>query len=177
MGSGYPLVKVFLDDFRGNLSRLDNPCEPALAGEEVKRLLLEHGPHATRQWGKPGMMEHSELVLSIPVYKSGVGEKIEPVIDRLIEGSEEAIPFKGPPLQELSGLQLSGIAEMGNQEVAHLPFVAHLAVHDPEEALEVIGGGCRVDKVALLLRGSELRVSLVNDQVQERITYILGRNL
>ena len=91
------------------------------------------------------MMEHGELVLSISVYKSGVGEKPEPVIERLVEGSEEAIPFKGPPLQELSGLQLSGIAEMGNQEVAHLPPVAHLVVHDPKEALEVLGGGGRVD--------------------------------
>ena len=80
-----PLVKIFLNDWDGNLSRLDDSGQSCIAGEHVEELFLEHGRYALCQGGKSRMAQHGELVLPVSVDELGIGEKIEPVGHRLIE--------------------------------------------------------------------------------------------
>jgi hypothetical protein len=55
------------------------------------------------------------------------------------------------------GLDLARVAEVVDQQVAHLEAVAHLLAVHASEALQVVGRGRRLDQVALLLDRRELR--------------------
>jgi hypothetical protein len=109
--------------------------------------------------------EHVELELAVAVDELGVGEEVHPVVDVDVERSEEPAVLPGAPLEELAGLDPARIAEVIDEEVAHLPSMAHLLDHDAADALRVVLGRRGLEEVALLLDRRELRVALVDDEV------------
>ena len=94
-------------------------------------------------------------------------KKSHPVVHVHVEGAEKPAVLPRPALEELARLDLSRFTEVVDQEVAHLPAVPHFLGHDPADAVRVVVRGRGFQQVALLLDGRELRVALVDDQVQE----------
>src|SRR5207245_1268137 len=82
---------ISLNDRNGNASRLDDALKAVIARAEVEGLFLEHWRHAPAEGKKPGMREHGQLEFSVAVHELRVGEKVEPVFDRLVEGAEQAL--------------------------------------------------------------------------------------
>src|SRR2546422_752183 len=172
-----PLVDVFLNECERHDAGLDDALDAVLAGAQVEGLLLEHGDHGLRQGRKSRIAQHGELVFAVAVHEIRVGEKVEPVVDVLIEGAEQALLVKGAPLEHLLRLDASGVAEMADQQVAHLPAVAHLFGHHAAEGLAVVLGGSVLKQAALLLDRSKLGVALKDDQVHESVAHALVRDL
>src|SRR3989454_12842237 len=73
----------------------------------------------------------------------------------------------GPPLQQLGGLALPLVAEVGAQQIRHLPAVPHLLGHHAHEREQVVIGGRVLEQVALLLHRRELGIALVDDEVEQ----------
>ena len=140
-----------------------------MARAEVEALLAEHRPHRAGERREARRREHVELELAVPVDELGVGEEVDPVVHVDVEGAEQPAVLPGAPLEELARLDLSGFAEVVDEQVAHLPAVAHLLDHDAADAVGVVVRGGGLQQVALLLDGRELRVALVDDQVQQRV--------
>src|SRR5689334_10270324 len=109
------------------------------------------------------MRKHRQLIFAVAIDEFSISEKIEPVVNRRIERAQEAIATKSAPLEELSSLELSRIAKIIDQQIAHLPAVPHLFAVHPRERLAVVLRGCRIDQVLLLLDGSELGVALIDN--------------
>src|SRR5262249_55639100 len=125
-----PLVEVLLHDRYRNFAAPKDAREPSMAGEHVKEFFLEHRRDAFSQWRKTGMRKHRQLIFAVPIEKLSIGKKMEPVVDGRVDGAEQAIAAKSPPLKQLPRLELSRIAKIIDQQVAHLPAVTHfLAVH------------------------------------------------
>src|SRR5437764_15491790 len=55
--------------------------------------------------------------------------------------------------------------------------MAHLFDHDARNGTAVPVGGCRFEKMPLLLYAGELSVALIDDHIQQRVAHLLGRNL
>ena len=151
-----PFVEISLNDRNGNASRLDDALKAVIARAEVEGLFLEHRRHAPAEGKKPGMREHGQLEFSVAVHELRVGEKVEPVFDRLVEGAEQAVVGEGS-------------AELGDEHVAHLPAVAHFFGHDAHQAEVVVARGRRLEQPPLLLHGREFGVSLIDDQILRRV--------
>ena len=127
------------------------------------------GPIERASGAKRRGREHVELELAVAVHELGVGEEVDPVVHVHVEGAEQAVVLPGAPLEQLARLDLARLAEVVDEQVAHLPAVAHLLDHDPADALGVVVGGRGLEQVALLLDGGEFGVALVDDQVQEGV--------
>ena len=127
------------------------------------------GPIERASGANAGGREHVELELPVAVDELGVREEVDPVVHVHVEGAEQPVVLPGAALEELARLDLPGLAEVVDEQVAHLPAVAHLLDHDPADAVGVVVGGRGLEEVALLLDRGELRVALVDDEVQERV--------
>src|SRR3972149_140280 len=81
-----------------------------------------------------------------------------------------------PPLQQALGAGLAGVAEIGDQQIAHLPAVAHFFAINADHRLQVITRRRPLQQVALLFDGGKLGVPLVVDQVDQSVLDALIRN-
>src|SRR5207249_12223457 len=72
---------------------------------------LPHHPSST-------LFPYTTLFRSVD--ELGVREQVEPVVDALVEGAQQALALGGAALQQLLRLTLALVAEMGDQQVAHL---------------------------------------------------------
>src|SRR6266849_3077705 len=170
---GNPFVDVFLNDLRGNDAGFDDALDAVLAGAEVKGFFLEHGNHGLRERGEAGIAEHGELVFAVAIDEIGVDEKVEPVVDVLIEGAEEALLIEGAALQHFLGFDAAAVPEVVHQEMAHLPAVAHFFGDDAAEGLAVVFAGRGFEEAALLLDGGEFGVALIDDEVEQGVAHAL----
>ena len=140
-----------------------------MAGSEVEALLAQHRSHRARERREARRREHVELELAVAVDELGVREEVDPVVDVDVEGPEQAVVLPGAALEELARLDLPGLAEVVDEQVAHLPAVAHLLDHDPAGAVGVVVRRRALEEVALLLDRGELGVALVDDEVAESV--------
>src|SRR5215471_8711859 len=173
----HPLVDELLHDRERHHAGLDDSLHAVLPGAQVEGFLLEHGDHGLRQRRKAGVAEHSELELSVAIDEICVGEEVEPVIDILVEGTEQAPLLERAPLEHLLRFDAPAVTEMVDQQVAHLPAVAHLLCHNAAERLPVVLRGSGLKQPPLLLDRSKLRVPLIDDQVEQRVAHALVWNL
>src|ERR1700752_2681134 len=144
---------------------------------EVERFLAQHRIHGLRKRLEARIAQHRELKFSVPIYKSGVGEEIEPIVDDLIKRAQQTLLFESAPLEHLLRLHFAAVTEMVDQQVAHLPAVAHFLGHDAAERLAVMFAGRIREKAALLFDRRKLRIALVYDQIHQAVADSLIWNL
>src|SRR5881409_859586 len=104
----------------------------------MKKFFFEHCGHTLGHRSKRRMAEHRQLKFTIPVDKLSVGEEIEPVVNQRVERAQQPITFENSSLQKFSNLQFSGISKVVNQEIAHLPTIAHFLTIDTNQSLAII---------------------------------------
>ena len=139
----------------------------------MEGLFLQHGAHAGCEWLEGRGREHAQLELSVPVNEHGVAEEIQPVWHGSIEGAQQSVAVLSVALEELLCLTSSLLAEIGHEEVSHLPAVALFLGHDAGCSVAVIIGWCGCEKVSLLLDRGELGVALNGDHADQRIPHAL----
>ena len=84
---------------------------------------------------------------------------------------------ESPAFEQLLGFNLPGRAEVFHKQIAHLRAMPHLFAHDFHRGLEIVFARCGLQEVALLLNRCELRVTLVSDEVEQRVANTLVGNL
>src|SRR4029077_7646636 len=124
-----------------------------------------------------GILQHLQLKFAVAIDEVSVGEKVHPVVDVDVKRSQQTLVLKGAALEHFLGLDLAGVAEVIEQERAHLPTVAHLFDHDARKGATVPVGRSRLKQVSLLLDAGKLGVALIDDHVQERVAHLLGGDL
>ena len=174
---GNPLVEEPLDHFRGHLARLDEAEQSVVADSQVERLFFEHRVHRARQRIERGDRQHGQLKLAVPVDELCVREEIEPVVHQLVERAEQPLALVGAALEQLRRLTLALVAEVGAQQIGHLPAVAHLFGHHSLQRQQVVIAGGVLQQVALLLHRGELGVALVDDEIEEGVADPLVGNM
>src|SRR2546427_10696954 len=112
----HPLVDELLDDGERHHTRADNALDAVLARAQVERFLAQHRDHRLRHRGKSRVTQHGKLELAVAIDEIGVGEEVEPVVDVLVEGPEQTLLIKRPPLQHLLRLDAPAVAEMVDQQ-------------------------------------------------------------
>ena len=137
----------------------------------------QHRRHGLSQGLEGGVTEHGELEFAVAVHKIRVGEEIQPVAHVLVEGPEQPFALEGAALQHLLRLDAPAVAELVDQQVAHLPAVPHLLRHHAAQRLPVVFGGRGLEQPPLLFNGSELGVALVDDQVHQGVAHALVGNV
>src|SRR6266568_898823 len=176
-GSGDPLIEEALHHLGWHLARLHDPQQAVVPGAQVERFLLEHRVHGARQRVKGRDGEHRQLELAVAIDELGVGEEVEPVVDELVERSEQALPFVGAALEQLRRLTPAFVPEVPAEQVRHLPTVSHLLGHHPHQGQQVVVARRVGQEIALLLDRSKLGIALINDQVQQGVADALVRDV
>src|SRR6266700_4680432 len=177
VGTGDPLVQVFLHQPAGNNAGFSDARQSGIAGAHVERLFPEHITHGAAQRSEGGVLQHLELELAIAVDKVGEGEEVQPVVALFIKGAEHALVFIRLAFQHFLGLDFARGTKVVDQQGAHLPAVTHLFNHDAGEAGTVIVAGRGLKEPALLFHAGKLGVTLVDDQVHEGVTHVLCGDL
>src|SRR5260370_32927488 len=104
-------------------------------------------------------MQHGKLILAVPTDEIGIGKKVEPVVDVLIERTEQPFLIEGAAVQHLLRFDTPTIAEVIHEQVAHLPAGAHCFRDYAAGRLPAGLAGGAVEEPTLLLDGGKLRVS------------------
>ena len=143
----------------------------------MEGFLLEHGSHAGSQGLERRGRQHAELELAVSVNKHRVAEEVQPVRHGSVERTEESVAVLRIALEELLSLSSSLLAEVGHEEVRHLPSVALFFGHDSSGSVAVVVGGCGGEQVALLLHGGEFGVALHGDHADQCVSHALVRHL
>ena len=187
-GGGVPVVDVFLDQAEidravvadalrvvgvqllHDLQRPpDDPAEAGLADEHVVGFLGQHEAAGARQRIEGALGQHLELELAVPVGEVGEAEERHPVVDRLVEGRQDArvVDVAGMALQQVFGLLAAVAAEMGVEQVDHGPEVPALLDVDLEQVAHVVERRAGVGEHALLFDRSRLGIALGDDQAAQ----------
>ena len=124
-----PFVHVFLNDIERHHFRFYNALETIMTGAQMERFFPQHRIHGLRQRLESRITQHGELEFSIAVHEIRVGEKVQPVGHFLIEGAKQALGFKCAAFQHFLGFHFSTVAEVIDQQMAHLPAVPHFFGH------------------------------------------------
>ena len=173
VGAGNPLVQIFLQEPARHHARLGNALQASVAGAHVERLFAQHVAHGAAHRRKGGIFQHLQLEFAVAVNEIGVGKKIEPVVNRLVERAQQALALKGAALQHLLRFHFAGVAKVFDKQRAHLPAMAHLFDHHPGQGAPVVIRGRRFKQEALLLATGKLGVALIDDQIQQRVAHVL----
>ncbi len=84
---------------------------------------------------------------------------------------------KRPAFQHLLRFHFARIAEVVDQQSAHLPAVPHLFDHHPGDGPAIPVSRRALKQVALLLHAGEFSVALVDDHVDQCVAHLLRRHL
>src|SRR5579864_399418 len=175
--TGNPLVEIFLDEPAGDDSRLHDAPQAVIAGAHVKRFFAQHVRHRAAERRESRVFQHLQLKLSVTVNEIRVREKIHPVVDVNVEGTEQALVLERTTFEHLLRLDFSGVSEVVHQQSAHLPAMAHFLDHHARDGAAVPVGGSGFKKVTLLFDAGEFGIALIHDHVHQGIAHLLGRNL
>ena len=136
-----------------------------MTGEHMEKFFLQHRGDAFGQRRESRMAEHGQLIFAVSIDKFGISEKVQPVIDRRIERTQQTIASKRSAFEKFFCFQFPGIAEIVHQKITHLPAVTHFLAVDPGERLPIVFRRGRIEQILLLLDRGKLGVALINDQV------------
>ena len=158
--------------------RLIDAGDAGVADEHVVRFLGQHEAAGARQRIERALGEALELELAVAVGEVGEHEEGEPILDRLVEGREDArlVGVAGMARQQLLRLLAPVAAEIGVQQIDHRPEMAALLDIDLEEVAQIVERRRGVAEQALLLDRGGLGVALGDDEAAQRGA-VLARHL
>ena len=99
----------------------------------MEGFFAQHVGHGASERSKGGVLQHLQLKFAVTIDEIGVSEKVHPVIDVDIEGTQQTLVLKSATLEHLLCFDFAGVAEVIYEQSAHLPSVAHLFDHDARE--------------------------------------------
>ena len=158
---------------------LDDAGDAGLADEHVVRFFGEHEARRPRQRIERALRQRQQLRLAVTIGEHREHEEVEPVLDRLVEGVEDArlVAVAALPREELLGLVTAVAAEVRVQEVDHRPEVAPLLDVDLEQVAKVVHARASLPEPALLLDRRRFGVSLRDDQAPQLVAELPGHLL
>src|SRR6185295_12391217 len=112
------------------------------------------------------LRERQQLRFAVAVGEHREHEEVEPVLDRLVEGVEDArlVAVAALAREQLLGLVAAVAAEVRVQQIDHRPEMTALLDVDLEEIAEVVEARTALPKPPLLLDARRLGVPLRDDQ-------------
>src|SRR5262249_12585465 len=120
-----------------------------------------------------------QLRLAVAIGEHREHEEVEPVVDWLVEGFEDArlVTVAALTLEQLLGLVSAVAAEVRGQEVDHRPEVAAFLDVDLKEIAKIVKARTALAEPSLLLDARGLGVALRDDQPAELIAEFAGHFL
>ena len=156
---------------------MHDAAQAVVSGAHVERFFAEHVRHGAAEGRKGRKLKHLQLEFAVTIDKVGVGEEVHPVIDIDIECAQQALVFESATLQHFLGFDFAGVAEVIDEQGAHLPSVTHFFDHDASDSAAVPVSGRGFEQVPLLFDAGKFRVALVDNHVHQGVTHLLGGNL
>src|SRR5215472_5004608 len=95
------------------------------------------------------------------------------MFDRVVECVQKPRALVGTPLEHLLRLDSPVVAEVADEQMAHLVSVSRLFDEDAADRVEVVFGRRLAQQQLLLLVGCELGVALVDDHVEHGVAHPL----
>ncbi len=125
------------------------------------------------------LREGQELILSVPVREHGEHEVVQPVVDGLVEGAQDArlVRVAAPALQERLRFLAPVAAEVAVEQVDHGPQVAAFLHVHLEEIAQVVEAGRGLAQEPLLLDARGLGVALGHDEAAQRVAVLAGDDI
>ena len=148
---------------------LHDAVHAGFADEEMVRLLGEHEAGRARERVESRLRQGGQLILAVAVGEHGEHEEAQPVVDRLVEGIEDArlVARAASPLEQLVRFLAAVAAEVAVEQVDHRPQVTAFFDVDLEEVAQVVQGRTGLAQLALLLDRGRLGVGLRDDDAAE----------
>jgi hypothetical protein len=158
---------------------LDDSRDARLADEHVVRFLRQHEPGRAGQRIERAFRERQQLRFAVAIREHREHEEIEPVVDRLVEGVENArlVAVAALPSEQLLGLVAAVPSEIRVQEVDHRPEVTSLFDVDLKQIPKIVQAWTALPQPALLLDARRFGVSLRDDQPAELVSKLSGHFL
>src|SRR4029079_3463571 len=154
----------------------DYPRDAGFADEHVVRLFGEHESRRARQRIERALRERQQLRLAVAVGEHREHEEIQPVLDRFVEGVENAWLIAIPALasQKFLCLVAAVPAEIRMQQIHHRPqMTAFLDVH-LKQVSEIVQTRAPLAEPALLLDARRLSIALSHDEAAKLIAEFAG---
>ena len=144
---------------------------PGLADEHVVRFLRQHEARRARERIERALRQRQQLGLAVAVGEHREHEEVEPVLDRLVEGVEDArlVAVAALPREQLLGFVAAVAAEIRMQQVDHRPEMAALLDVHLEQVAEVVDARAPLPQPPLLLDARRLGVPLRHDQAPQLV--------
>jgi hypothetical protein len=123
--------------------------------------------------------QRQQLRLAVAVGEHREHEEVEPVVDRLVEGVENArlVAIAALAREQLLRLVAAVASEVGVQQVDHRPQMPAFFDVDLEQVAQVVQARTALPQPALLLDARRLGVSLRDDQTPQLVAELAGHFL
>src|SRR6266850_74712 len=146
-----------------------DPAEAGLADEHVVSFLRQHETAGAGERVERGLGKTLQLELAVAVGEIAEAEERQPVLDRLVECTEDArlVDVAGVAREQFLGLLASVAAEVGVQYVHHRPEMPSFLDVDLEEIAQIVEGRAGVAEPVLLFDRSGLGIALGDDEAAE----------
>ena len=133
-----PLVVKFLLNVDGHDAGLRDALESGHARAEVERFFAQHRTHASRERREAAVREHLQLIFAVAVHVVLVCEQIQPMFDGRVERDEQAGALIRAPLQHFFRFDAPVVAEMIDEEMAHLIAMTSLFDEDAADGIQIV---------------------------------------
>src|SRR5712692_610317 len=146
-----------------------DPAEAGLADEHVVSFLRQHETAGAGERVERGLCKTFQLELAVAVGEIAEAKERQPVLDRLVEGAEDArlVHVAGVAREEFLGFLAAVAAEVRVQYIHHRPKMPSFLDVDLEEIAQVVEGRAGVAEPVLLFDRSGLGIALGDDQAAE----------
>ncbi len=156
---------------------LEDPRDARLADEHVMGFLGQHEPRRSRQRVERALGEREQLRFAVTVGEHREHEEVEPVLDGLVEGVQDArlVAVAALALEQILRLVAAVASEVRVQEVDHGPeMTPFLDVH-LEQVAQIVEARAALAKPPLLFDAGRLGVPLGDNKAAELVAK-LARN-
>ncbi len=147
----------------------DHPGDAGLADEHVMGFLRQHEAAGPGQRIESRFRQAHELILAVAVGEVSKHEKAQPIVDRLVEGSQNAriIRIARMAVQQLLRLFPAVASEIAVQQIDHRPEMTSFFHVDLEQVPQVVERRAGQAETPLLLDRGGLRIPLGHDQAAQ----------
>src|SRR5437879_9383333 len=146
-----------------------DPAEAGLTDEHVMSFLRQHETAGAGERVERGLCKPFQLKLAVAVGELAEAKDRQPVLDRLVEGAEDArlVHVAGVAREELLGFLAAVAAEVLVKYIHHRPEMPSFLDVDLEEIAHVVEGRAGVAEPVLLFDRSGLGIALGDDEAAE----------
>src|SRR5213595_3494500 len=103
---------MFLNQLNWNLARLDDTTEAGMSRQQVIKLFLEHRFHASCKRLESRVTQHGQLIFAVTIDQFCVAVEVQPILDVLIERTEQTAVVEGAPFEQFLRFEFSGRSEV-----------------------------------------------------------------